>query len=185
MSEKSKIGKYWLCERPGNPNWHVCWWNSTARCNRRKSLGTSDLREAKIKLAKFVTKNESVKDVQPEKMPLAAVLVRYYEKHASNLRSTETAKNCLAKWSEFYQDAMVSELLPDKHAEFVEWLKSKGYSNEYINRILTTGIAALNYAYNNPMITYVPPVEKLPAEKPRDRILTLEEAAALIDRADG
>jgi len=99
-------------------------------------------------------------------------LVRY-DKHASNLCSAETAKNCLGKWSEFYQDAMVSDLLPDKQAEFVERPKSKGYSNEYINRILTTGIAALNSAYNNQMITYVPPVEKLPAGKPRDRILTL------------
>lgn len=132
-----------------------------------------------------MTKNETVKDAKPEDTPLENVLVRYYNRHASKLRSAETSKNCLAKWSNFFKCAMVSDLVPEKQAEFVDRLKSNGYSNEYINRILTTGIAALNYAFKNQEITYVPPIHKLPAGKPRDRILTIEESARLLDTADG
>ena len=63
--------------------------------------------------------------------------------------------------------------------------RSKGLSDGYIRRILAVGQAALNRAYREGEITYVPRIllSLAPEAEPRERLLTIDEAKALFAAA--
>ena len=112
-------------------------------------------------------------------------LVRYLERHAKYLPSAEPARYGLARWSEFFAGALVSEITSQRQREFVDSLRSKGLSDGYIRRILAVGQAALNRAYREGEITSVPRIllSLAPEAEPRERLLTIEEAKALFAAA--
>jgi hypothetical protein len=76
MPEKFKIGKWFLDRRPNSPNWCACWFDRETRQTRRASLRTSDFQTAKVRLAEYVTKYETLKDANPNDVPLEAILIR-------------------------------------------------------------------------------------------------------------
>jgi hypothetical protein len=53
--QRFQIGDYWLSKRHGSEQWCRTWFDPRARQTRRTSLGTTDLREAQLKLAEWVT----------------------------------------------------------------------------------------------------------------------------------
>jgi hypothetical protein len=79
MSEQFRIKKWFLDKRPNSPNWCICWFDPATRQTRRASLCTSDLQEAKVRLAEYVTTHETLKDVKPESVLLEVILIRYWE----------------------------------------------------------------------------------------------------------
>ncbi|MGN6422617.1 MAG: tyrosine-type recombinase/integrase [Asticcacaulis sp.] len=89
-------------------------------------------------------------------MPLATVLVRYWQGHASKIASAVQAKIALALWTEFWADATVSDLSHVRQEAFIAWLKGRGYKNAYVSRVLTVGRAALRWAWKRQEITHVP-----------------------------
>lgn len=178
MSE-FKLGKYWLKLR--GSKYYFYWYDNKKKRTPRRSTGTSDFQTAQRILAEYAIRNEQIRDQDVREMPLSTVLVRYYDNHAKHLRSAETSRNALRKWTEHYQGCMVSDLTPERQKRFIDALKKDGYANEYINRILTTGRAALNYAYQNQEITSTPFIRLLPAGIPRERVMTITEAAALFN----
>lgn len=86
-------------------------------------------------------------------------------------------------WTSYFEGAMVSDLTPARVAQFAEGLKGAGKSSGYIRRILADGKAALNGAYKRGEIVSVPYIDLslAPEGEPRQRILTVEEMAALFD----
>ncbi|ADN62599.1 hypothetical protein XfCFBP8082_07805 [Xylella fastidiosa subsp. fastidiosa] len=86
----------------------------------------------------------------PQDVVLDLVLTKYWQQHACNITSAESAKVALGYWSDFFAGATVSEITPSRQREFVRWLQTGSdtlRSDGYIKRILTVGKAALNRAY--------------------------------------
>jgi integrase len=115
----------------------------------------------------------------PQDAPLDLVLVRYWQQHAIDLPSAETAKISLGYWSDFFGACAVADVTAAKQREFVAALTARGLSTGYIKRILTVGKAALNRAYREGEIAAAPFV--LPGEDapPKDVVLSLADSSAL------
>jgi hypothetical protein len=193
MSNKQRrpaqIGGYWLSQRDNSPNWCRTWFDPTTRQTRRASLGTSDLREAELRLSAWVAKSAEVRDKHPADLPLATVLTRYWYGHAINLPSATQAKIELRYWSDFFTTDMVGDLTPIRQEAFIKHLRNRGHSTGYISRILSTGRAAIRRAHKRgevlavPFIADVETAEDRRVKQPKGRPLIVEEIAALFDAA--
>jgi len=179
--DRYSIGDYYLSQHRTSPNWCATWFDKSSRQTRRASLGTVDFREAQLKLAEWVVKHGERRDERPEDVLLDTVWVRYYEHHGSKVRSKEAIRYGLKKWSDYFAGLAVADLTLKRQEAFVEHLKNAGCSAGYINRIFSSGIAALNWAYKHQEITHVPFIQKPPKGGQRQRILALEETAALFN----
>lgn len=177
-----KLGRYWLARRGGV--WYIHWFDKQSGRTKRRSTGESDFQSAQQALAEFAVKHDDIRNQDSSEMPLATVFLRYFEHHACKTISAETAKNALHKWADYFHGCVVTDLTPVRQKAFIESLKRQDYSNGYINRILTTGRAALNYAFKQQEITYAPPIQLLKNPQPRERILSIEESAAIFNHAD-
>lgn len=183
MSERiGQIGDYWLSKRPGSQQWCRTWYDAATRQTKRASLGTGDLQAAQLALAEWVIQYAKLGQQQPQEVPLAQVLVRYWHRKGKGLRSSEVTEIALAYWSDFFGGDVVSEISAERQREFVRWLRGQRVpplSDGYIKRILGIGKAALNDAYKEGEIASVPFI--LPGEDapPRDRVLSLDESVAL------
>ncbi|WP_425456584.1 tyrosine-type recombinase/integrase [Asticcacaulis tiandongensis] len=89
-------------------------------------------------------------------MPLATVLIRYWQGHASKIASKVQAKISLALWNEFFGDDLVSDLSIDRQEAFMVWLKAKGHKNAYVSRTMSVGRAAIRRAWQRGEITSAP-----------------------------
>jgi len=174
-----QIGEYWLSKRRGSSAWCRTWYDPASRQTKRESLGTTDFQEGKLKLWEWFAKHGRIAQQQPQEAALAMVLVRYWQRHAVGLPSSEFAKIALRYWSDFWGDASVSDVTPARQREFISSLDGGGKSPGYIKRILTVGKAALNHAYREGEISSVPYI--IPGEdgEARDRVLSVAESAGL------
>lgn len=186
MSKKPRFqfDRYWLSKRAGSKNYCATWYDPITGGTKRLSLGTSDLREAQEKLRQFGAAHIHLRDQPRKNVRLSTVWIRYYENHAKFRRSEETARLALAKWNQFFENDTVDKLTPERQKAFIDSLMRAGYKNEYINRILSVGRAALNYAVENLVLESVPMIKLLPPNPGRDFVLTDEQVATLLDNAD-
>jgi site-specific recombinase XerC len=193
MPRKQRSGEiagYWLSQRPNSDAWCRTWFDPATRQTRRASLGTSDFRQAELKLAAWVTEHADVRHQRPADLPLASALTRYWLGHAKNLPSATQARIELRYWSDFFTTDMVADLTPTRQEDFVAYLRGKGYSSGYISRILSTGRAAINRAHKRgellavPFIADVETAEDRRIKKPKGRPVTIDEIAALFDAAE-
>lgn len=156
-----------------------------ARQTRCTSLGTDNFEAAQLGLAARIVERREPKHEEPADVALEDVLVRYYQRHATHIRSRDTTRNALAKWSDFFPNAKVSEVNLDAQASFVRWTRiDKGYSDGYIQRIVTAGKVALIRAYKNGEITTVPHINMVTLTAHRERLLSMDETAALFNAID-
>ncbi|MCG7985650.1 MAG: site-specific integrase [Candidatus Thiodiazotropha lotti] len=179
-----QIGAYWLSQRKGSSAWCRTWFDKDTRQTKRSSLGTDDFQEAQLKLAEWITKNQILRKENPSELPLETVLVRYYDGHARFLRSAESARFALAKWSDFFAEKMVSDITPGSINGFIFHLREKGCSEGCIGRILGVGKAALNRAYRHGEINTVPYIKSGSKGTERERILTIPEVGALFNAVE-
>jgi hypothetical protein len=105
-----QLGDYWLSQRPGSANWYATYFDKRSRQTKRISLGTSDFQQPQLKLAELVTKKAELKNVSPVEMPLATVLIRYWDRHGAKVASHETQRFALKLWNEFWGEAMIADL---------------------------------------------------------------------------
>ena len=180
-----EIGGYWLSQRGNSTAWCRTWFDSGTRQTRRASLGTDDLQQAKLRLAEWVVTYGAMAANRPEDVALETCLVRYYQQQGQNLRSAEQARYALKRWSDFFAGALVSEVTSDRVRRFAAAMRAEGLSDGYIRRTLAVGQAALNRAHREGELTAVPRVNLAlaPEAEPRERLLTVAEAAALFDAA--
>jgi len=109
-------------------------------------------------------------------MTIAEVLLRYYEGHAKHKPSADSTKIHSRYWMDFYGDeAVISDLTSSKQEEFHNFLLGRGYSKSYADKIIDTGIAALNRAVKKQQIASFPPIETF---------LTKEEIEAAAPKVD-
>lgn len=179
------IGGYWLSRRRNSPAWCRTWYDGSSRQTKRASLGTADLRDAKLKLAEWVVGQGKLPDNRPCSVALEAVLIRYYRQHACARRSGKQARYALRRWSDFFPAAVVAEITLLRLAAFVAAMRDEGLSDGTIRRTLAAGRAALNHAYRLGELATVPYVDlgPIPEPEPRERILTPDEARRLFAAA--
>ncbi len=184
--DPSRIGDHWLSRRPKSAQWCRTWFDRATRQTRRASLGTADFDEATKRLAEWVTTNGKMQRERPENVYLETVLARYYGRHAVHLASAEAARYALKKWSDHFAGALVSEATADRQRQFAAAMRSQGASDGYIRRTLAVGKAALNWALREGEIMAAPTVALgiAPEGEPRERLLSIAEAAALFRAAE-
>ena len=179
-----QIGEYWLSQRKGSDAWCRTWFDQRTRQTKRASLGSDDFQQAQLNLAEWIVNNQVLRKEDPQEMPIETVLVRYYKNHAKNIRSAESSRYALAKWSSYFAEQVVSEITPETVDGFIESLRDQGCSEGYIGRILGVGKAALNRAYKLNEIATVPYVKAGSKGRVRERILTLQESADLFNAVE-
>jgi hypothetical protein len=135
-----------------------------------------------------VTENVVTKKVAPADMPVATILLRYYEKTAKKQRSGPQTKIAFAYWVDFWGETMVGGLTTEKQEEFIAWLREKKHSDSYINRTLACGRRALRLAAKNNELTSAPNIIEAASQKavrdtarPKGRPLSAQEVADLFD----
>lgn len=176
-----QLGPYWLGQRGDSPAWYRCW--IEAGRTKRASLGTTDFEQAKETLTKWFYENRVLgeENLSPAKMPLADVILDYWNHQAIKLRSADTVKIHLRYWNDFWEEASVADVRSvAKQEEFQEWLTAKGLKDNSVNRCLEAGRAAMRRAYKRGAITSAPFVHmiKVREEGQKGKALSIEELRA-------
>ena len=182
-----RLGEVWIGRRGRSDNLYRYWWDAEKKVTRRASLGTSDLEEAKLALKDWYAKNHLAEDQKLEAIVLATVIRCYYEEHAMHIASHEAARIALTLWLDFFGEASVDEATKPKNIDkFVKWLDNGKRSPNYINRVLSSGRAAINRAWKQGMITHAPYIKevKVGHVPPKGRPLSMDEMRALYHLAD-
>jgi integrase len=180
-----QVGPYWLSKRPGSDNWYRTWFDTTARQTRRVSLGTDDFEQAQNYLVQWFVESRKIVNQPPDQITVAELLARDFKSRTSSLPSAGTIKISLGFWTSFFEGATISDINAHTVRAFVDALREQGKSNGYIRRILSDGKAAINSANKRGEITAAPFIDLslAPEGKPRERILSVDEMAALLDAA--
>lgn len=185
-SQDFRIGKYFLGNpKPPSPFFRVCWFDAATRQTRGRSLGTSDLRAAKVAMAAFVTREGEMREHRPEDLPVATALERYWHRKAKSLPSADQAKIASRLIVEHFDAATVAELTRPAQERFVANLRAKAQGGSYISRTLSVLRAALNDCHKHGELTAAPFVLDVEHGEPRERVLTVAELAQLWDAIEG
>jgi integrase len=155
--ERFEIGGYYLSrqhvDRGGS--WYACRYDARTGNVRRRSLGTTDFEQAKIKLATIVTaapQTSSRGVPNPDVVLTTAVLEAYLEDRGPHIASEEQAERAVQLFTEYLQsvgrvDAMVSFWTPSQQLEFAKWcVVEYGHSAGYIERLFNVMRSAFNAA---------------------------------------
>ena len=188
-----QIGAYWLSRKPGRAGrddaWCRTWYDERTRQTCRVSLGTTDFREASLRLAAWVVSNERSGNAAPDQVLIETLLLNYWNDHAQHLPSAKTQWLGLSYWQEYWARRTVADITPHEQRRFREWLARRGTGASGIDRILSVGRAALNRARKWQEIAEVPHIfgtmtaEAKRARDPKGRPISPEELARLMDAA--
>jgi integrase len=183
-----QIGDYWISLRPNSPIYCRTWFDPISRQTRRASLGTTDLHEAEIELARWITVNGRLHQERPADVPLETVLVRYWERHGRKVAMAASLRANLGYWSTYFPGATVGEVTVSSQHEFVDWLKAKRvartgepYSSSYVKKIVAAGAAALRDAHQRGQLTAIPPLVQVKEHRPQLCRLEVGGVATLLD----
>jgi hypothetical protein len=105
-----QVGEWWLGQRDGSAGYYAIRYDAAKKYNERVNVGTSDPEVAKERLTELHLRTRLVKDERPETASLAEILRRYWEEHASRLRSAKSNRHRINVWLDHWQDAMVGDL---------------------------------------------------------------------------
>lgn len=174
------IGEYTLAQRAGSGAWYRCWYDKSKQRTQRVSMGTSDFEIAKTRLLEWYYANHKQRATyaNPNTVPLADVLLDYWNHHGSKLVSATTVKILLRDWNNFWGAASVGDVRDiNRQEEFQDFLKKRGLSPNSVNRVLEIGRAAIRRAWKRGVIDSAPFIQTVQAEydKPLGRPLSLDE----------
>jgi integrase len=182
------IGRYWLSKRPGSDNWYIFWYDPAAGCNRRKSTLTDDIDRAKLKLASHVQEAERPQNQNLQQVPLADVFAYYLETRLTEDRpSRRQAEAMLQRFIAYFDEREVfyaSDLKPPLQRAYMDAREAQGIGNNTITREMGVLKAALRWYHKQGFIETVPHIWMRPKGPPRERILTREEAKALLQACE-
>jgi integrase len=177
-----QIGDYWLSRRPNSPVWCRTWFDAVTRQTCRASLGTDDLAEAGITLARWITLNVATSRAEPTDITLARVFARYHERHGKHVVGAEAQRVSLAMMLQTVPEGItVASFTLNVQHEAVRALQARCYAAGTIKRGLGAAKAAVNWAWNNGELERPIPFLKLPEGQGRERVLAIEELSQLWD----
>jgi integrase len=150
---------------------------------RSRSTGTADLEQAQAELAGFIRDRQDGQRQGPRDPALvsvAEVLDLYGAHHAPNTHDPERIGYAIDALLPFWGTTMVGHITPGGCERYS---KHRKRAVATVRRELTTLRAAINYAHNDGLISRPVPVS-LPAKPAgKDRWLTVNEAARLLNAA--
>ncbi len=186
--DKFRIGAYFLARRSDGKNdvWYRCWHDRRSRQVRRASLGTTDLEEAKLRLAQWVAANVRPARREAEEVTVAELCLTYFESYAKDLPSGGVIRRNLAIALERLPEGLaVADFGLDVQQALARRLRAEGYHDGTVKRIFTDLRSALRRAWKQGAIPYAPAFLQLSEGEPRERILSVEEIAQLWDQDMG
>jgi len=182
--DRFQVGDYWLSKQSRSPAWCRTWYDAKTGQTRRASLRETDFTKAKQRLTDWFILEHQQKDQKTTDVAIASIFARYFEKHASKLKSGADYKTLLNHWLDFHGEATLAEASDlTRQEHFREWLSSeKNLSPSSIRTVITVGKSAFNWAYKRGEIDKVPYFElvKVPPQKPKGRHLEIDEIARLL-----
>jgi len=181
----NRLGDFWLAKRPDRPNFYICWMDKKRGKVAMRSTGTSILTEAEDRLAEMFKKRQQLVQEDPQDVPLMTILDRYYDQHASTLPSKNAAKYAIRVLRKHCADLSVSEFRKPQQRAVAKALRDGGASEGHISRVMSVARAALLRAFDDEELRSIPKFIKLERGETRDRVLSLEESAALFNAANG
>jgi len=207
-NQRQQCGNFWLWQRPDNGAWCVCWLehsSSGRSVTRRKvttyrsEVGTPAPQEAIDALAAHHL--EFGKPATPQSTgdalveDLMADWVRY---HLSTLQAADRYLVSVDHWTNFFDAERkagrlpaaitVRHLTPQLQARFRDWRAKSGVGGHTISRDVAALRGALTWAWKNQRVEHPPFIADVPAHQKApagDRVLSMEEVAALMDACAG
>jgi hypothetical protein len=142
-----QIGRYWVDRVSGRRSLYRFWYDAGTGELGRRSLETTDLDEAKVRLASFVLQEGTGRASEPKDVNLLTVLTRYYEEHSDRRPNPAAARRAGGLILDFLGNtAKVTELTRARQTGFIRHLHAEKLSVAYISRIQAVIAAALNRA---------------------------------------
>lgn len=118
--------------------------------------------------------------------------------HVSGLAAPERYATSVKHWIDFFELArrkrwiehgpFVSDLTPHLQARFRAWRTDAGVGGHTLSRDLSAVRGALSWAWKHQLIDHPPFIADIPSHQlapPRDRVLSLEELARLLEACRG
>jgi len=178
-----RLGDYWLSQREGSPFWYRTWRDPNNQV-RRRSLRTADLEQTKCRLENWCVRVHRPDGLDPEEEKLLAVLMRYYEYHGQKIASAPSVWVAIKHLYKYLGDIFVSEFTIPRQEAYVVRRRQDGVQDGTISRELSVVRAALNRARLHGEVAAVPLVMTFPRGAPRERVLTKDEMAKLLQESE-
>jgi integrase len=112
------------------------------------------------------------------------IVDRYYRERRSKLPSGPSSRYLIELLREFCADMSVADFKIAAQERIRDALIDRGKSPGYVSAVLSVARAALRRAYKSEEIASVPPFIELAKSEPRERVLSMEESAALFNAAN-
>jgi integrase len=117
-------------------------------------------------------------------MPVDVVIDRYMVQHGSKLASKSTAIVGANLWKQWWVGSTVADMTVARIESFNDWLFDRGYSNNYVRRVLGIGRAALNRAHRRQELASVPFIQLPEKGEPFFHVATIQQIAAFLNALD-
>ena len=179
--------------RESHDAFYIRWYENGAK--RIRSTGTTDRREAEKALAEFIgaSHRPAAGPVGPEQITVADALAIYAEGQAGNTADPARIAYAIDALLPFWGDKAVAEITPaacdqycrsrvvkpQKGSEAPERKAKPGTARKELGTLA----AAINWMHKNGQMTRTVPVLLPPKPEPKDRWLTVGEAARLLNAA--
>lgn len=138
-----ELGGQWIAHEPSRPGYYRYWNDAGNGRTRRASLGTSNLEDAKARLADIVIRRAPAS----QNTHLTLVLERYFVERTDHQAGRKPARHAgkmfLACWGDLIR---VSAIDNQKLKDFVDWSVNRGNSLNYIARNLSVLAAAMSHS---------------------------------------
>jgi integrase len=192
---RGQVGDYWLSKRPGSGDaWCRTWYDARSRQTRRASLDRpgidiTDFDQAEAELIAWVAEHQRPKQARPADVLLAAVLVGYWNDHASKIASKHDAKLCIRRFGAFWPGCTIDQITIAEQDRYIAARIKDGVSLSRVAREFVTLRAALRNAMKKgeivsaPFIKYPETAEDLRNDQPFGRPLSMQEMAKLFNAA--
>ena len=149
-----EFGGQWIGKVGGSQQLYRFWYDGRNGEVRRRSLKTTDIEEAKAKLAELIIKETPASADDPERVPLVYVLSHYLEGHSDGKPSAHVARRAADLVMQFLEQECGFEVNVKTakfgilyQTEFARWCaKEFKHSPAYVSRLLGVVAAACKFA---------------------------------------
>lgn len=187
---KFRSGDFWLCEPDAKyKTYGIGWIDKSKRQTRRIAISATDRDDAKRQVREHDLKNGLGQQLKDE--PLLTACNRYYLQYGIKLPSAPTFLIAMKKAMEVFGEdpPMVSEMGKANQEKIIATWRESGNKDSYINRLLGSLWAAMNYAAENNHIQAAVIPKRIAAKrwgakfKGRKLVLTIPQLGKLFDAA--
>jgi integrase len=150
---------------------------------RRLSLDTTDEAEARDCLVRLALERGRLRVEDAAQVTVGELVTRHYERKLKHLPSGEQAYHHARHLIDHLGHVKLAELNAEIFRGFMRAMRPR--SNGYINRVLSDLRSAIRAAHDEGEIPIAPKVSELEKAPPRNRVLSIQEMAALLAAAEG